>query len=143
MKTILGMTSLYVCTVVFIIVLADEGLLSVAGVSTSELMQMMPYFDKIAHFCLMGFLALLVNLSLSCRQVQFFGQSWLLGSMIVLVPVVAEEFSQLLIPGRSFDLGDLAADGVGIWAFGRFAVYLYQRRLLSLNAPMNKVLQSD
>jgi VanZ family protein len=43
----------------------------------------------------------------------------LLGSLVVVILAAAEEVSQLYIPGRSFDLLDLAADALGIWLLGR------------------------
>ena len=49
----------------------------------------------------------------------FAGRPVLLGSVAVLILAAAEEVSQLYIPGRSFDLFDLAADALGIWFLGR------------------------
>jgi hypothetical protein len=56
----------------------------------------------------------LTSLALRCRSIRFRGQTFLLGTLIVTIVVVAEEFSQLWIPGRDFDLLVLSADLIGI-----------------------------
>ena len=78
-----------------------------------------PGGDKFCHFLIFGGLALVANHSLRCRTVAFAGGRVLLGSLVVLILAAAEEVSQLYIPGRSFDLLDLAADALGIWLLGR------------------------
>jgi len=78
-----------------------------------------PGGDKLCHFLIFGGLALVANHSLRCRSVAFAGRPVLLGSVAVLILAAAEEVSQLYIPGRSFDLFDLAADALGIWFLGR------------------------
>lgn len=83
-----------------------------------------PYFDKIAHFVLMGGLSLLVNLALKVRKVKLLSISYLLGSVAVLVIVTIEEASQIFVRGRAFDLGDLVADYLGIIIFGEFARFI-------------------
>lgn len=80
-----------------------------------------PYGDKLAHFFLMGFLSFLVNLLLNARTFGFGKLRYLLGSVIVLVLVTIEEFSQLFVRGRTFDWRDLVADFVGIIIFGEIA----------------------
>ncbi len=72
-----------------------------------------PLGDKICHFAFMFTWTLLINLALSRRTIPG-GGPLLLGSLIVTLLVLAEEFSQLWIPGRSFDLIDLAADFLGL-----------------------------
>jgi len=72
-----------------------------------------PLGDKICHFTFMLTWTLLINLALSRRTIPG-GGPLLVGSLIVALMVIAEEFSQLWIPGRSFDLVDLAADSLGL-----------------------------
>jgi hypothetical protein len=55
------------------------------------------------------------------REIPAFGRSFLLGSMIVAVLCTIEEFTQIRIPWRTFDYGDLAADYAGILFFGWLA----------------------
>ena len=89
-----------------------------------------PYFDKIAHFFLMGGFSFLVNLVLRVREFSVWKFRYLLGSLIVLIIVTIEEFSQIFISGRAFDLGDLVADYLGIFIFGELARIIYRKYLL-------------
>ena len=75
----------------------------------------------------MGVLSFLVNLTLSARSFQIWKFRYLLGSLIVLVIVTLEEFSQIFIRGRAFDLTDLIADYLGIFLFGELAGFVYRR----------------
>lgn len=78
-----------------------------------------PMGDKFCHCVLMFTFSVLANLALRCREIRLGGQTVLLGAVLVTIVVATEEFSQLWIPGRDFDLLDLAADLVGI-ACGAF-----------------------
>lgn len=115
------LTAVYIFILAVIIFLADtkgtQYLLSFVG--------NIPYGDKIGHFCLMGTFSFLVNLSLKCRAVYRI----LLGSLIVLSIVTTEEFSQIFVSGRTFDLGDLLFDFIGIVIFGEAARFVCQRYL--------------
>jgi polysaccharide biosynthesis protein VpsQ len=73
-----------------------------------------PMGDKVCHCALMFTFSALTNLALRCREIRLGGQTVLLGAVLVTIVVATEEFSQLWIPGRDFDLLDLAADLVGI-----------------------------
>jgi hypothetical protein len=73
-----------------------------------------PLGDKFCHCAFMFTFSVLANLALRCRAIPLGGQTVLLGTVIVTIIVVAEEFSQLWIPGRDFDLLDLSADLLGI-----------------------------
>ncbi len=87
----------------------------------------LPFGDKIGHFCLMGMFSFLLNLTLNAKSVGFGKFRYLLGSLIVLALVTLEEFSQIFISGRSFDLGDLAFDYLGIFLFGELARFVCQK----------------
>ena len=73
--------------------------------------QSFPLGDKAGHFVLMGTLAFLLNRALAGRTIR---PGLQLGGAIVAVFVVAEELSQLWLPWRTFDCGDLVADFLGI-----------------------------
>ncbi len=83
-----------------------------------------PLGDKICHFGLMLTLCVLSNLVLKCRPLSLH-RGILLGTLIVAILVVGEEFSQIWIPGRSFDLLDLTADFLGITAGNLVAGRMY------------------
>ncbi len=113
------LTACYVLTLAGIIFAADTR-------STSYVLNFVgniPFGDKLGHFFLMGIFAFLLNLSLDCRKVWLF----LFGSLIVLGIVTLEEFSQIFIRGRSFDLTDLVFDFFGILLFGELARMIYPR----------------
>jgi len=97
-----------------------------------------PYGDKIAHALLYGMMAFLLNYALGFRRVllpqhlllkhkikvifSFIFKGALanapyMGSIIILTFAVFEECSQYYIPSRTFDLGDLGADFVGMVLF--------------------------
>ena len=69
-----------------------------------------PYGDKIAHALLFGVMALLLNRALDFKSCCNF----LVGSIAVLSFATIEEFSQIFISSRSFDLLDLLADFIGV-----------------------------
>ncbi|WP_420598213.1 VanZ family protein [Neptuniibacter sp.] len=76
-----------------------------------------PGGDKISHIFVYGLLALLLNLSTKCKCIPFRGCSIYLGSICVFIFVTLEEFSQHLIPTRTFDLKDCVASLIGILVF--------------------------
>jgi VanZ family protein len=101
---------LFVVLIVLIVYAADTGI----GKPVFDAVRALPLGDKISHFLLMGTLSALTNLAFRCRRV---GTSRLapgIGTLIVIFIVVAEEISQIWIPGRTFELLDLAADFLGI-----------------------------
>ncbi|MDQ3037265.1 MAG: VanZ family protein [Myxococcota bacterium] len=87
-----------------------------------------PLGDKLGHVVLMGTLALTVDLALHARTVTVARVPLRVGSMAVLAVVVLEELSQRWLPSRNFDLGDLAADVIGIAIGGALASLLLRRR---------------
>ncbi|SDJ82033.1 hypothetical protein SAMN04488540_1148 [Ferrimonas sediminum] len=97
--------------ILWIIYLANSGGDSVFF----DLVRHLPYGDKLGHFCLFGLLTLAANLGTGLRTV-LFGR-WYLGTTLVSLFVLLEELSQILLPRRTFDLADLAADLAGIVLF--------------------------
>ncbi len=119
-------TAIYVFMIAGIIVLANyKGtayLLNFVG--------QIPYGDKLGHFFLMGIFSFLVNLVLQIKTIKVWKINYLLGSLIVLVIITIEEFSQIFISGRAFDYGDLVFDYLGILIFGEIARFIYRRYLI-------------
>ena len=82
--------------------------------------------DKWLHFVLVGTLALLLNLSLNLATVSR-RSSWLLwGTFVMLLLATLEELSQQWISSRTFDLGDLACNFLGILIIGHLP-WLFRR----------------
>ncbi len=86
-----------------------------------------PFGDKIGHFGLIGMLAFVVNVLFSSKTIRLYRFQVFLGSLIVALAVTLEEFSQLFISYRTFELGDLTADYLGILLFSYLAKYLRQK----------------
>jgi len=109
--------------VIYIFILA--GIVVLADVRETQFLfrfiRRLPYGDKLGHFFLMGMFSLMVNLALKAKTVRIWKLSYLLGSLIVLAIVTAEEVSQIFIRGRTFDARDLLADAAGIFIFGEIA----------------------
>ena len=118
------LTGVYIFILVLIVFLADR--------KESQFLfrpiRNLPYGDKAGHFLLMGLFSLILNLALSCRTVKIWKLNLLSGSLIVALVVTLEEFSQLFVRYRSFDLVDLCFDYAGIIFFGQLASYLKKKR---------------
>jgi VanZ family protein len=118
-----------IITLIYIFILA--GIVVLADAQQTQYLftpiRKFPFGDKIGHFCLMGVFSLLVNLALNTKTIQLWKLNYLLGSLIVLTMVTAEEFSQIFIPGRTFDLSDLIFDYAGIFIFGEIARFIYRK----------------
>lgn len=112
--TIWAVTAGFLLFIITVIIYADKGILP----RPISLIYSYAWGDKLAHFVLIGLLAFLVNLSLSAKRLKVFSSSVLLGSFLVSIAVIIEEFSQLFISGRSFSLLDLTFDFLGIAAAG-------------------------
>jgi hypothetical protein len=98
----------FIC-IVFIIFLADTADHNFAF----RLIGDIPYGDKMMHGLLYGIMALFLNYGLNYKL--FYSVQ--LGAVIVLIFATLEEISQYWIPSRTFDLGDLLADFLGVLLF--------------------------
>lgn len=114
-RAVIGM--MYLGVIALIIFLADRG----DSQFIFSWIRSIPGGDKIGHFILIGGLAFVANFCLSCRSLKIGQRHFLLGSFIVVLLASLEEFSQLFIRYRTFDLLDLAFDFLGIWLLGRLA----------------------
>ncbi|WP_371374826.1 VanZ family protein [Thalassotalea aquiviva] len=75
-----------------------------------------PFGDKVGHFLMYGVLALLANFAFKFRFI-WQNQTYQLGSLLVLIFSLSEEFSQLLFATRTFSVADIMANVVGITFF--------------------------
>jgi VanZ family protein len=86
-----------------------------------------PGSDKLGHFVLIGGLAFMLNLALGMRRIALGPVHVALGGLLIAVAITMEEFSQLYIPSRKFDWGDLAANYAGILCAGWLASWWLRR----------------
>lgn len=100
----------------YIIFLADTADLNYG----LEIVKIIPYGDKFFHALLYGMMAMFLNYGLGRKKV--YGMQ--LGSVLVLLFATAEEFSQIFIATRTFDLYDLLADVVGVILFSYITISL-------------------
>lgn len=80
-----------------------------------------PHGDKFGHFVLVGGLAFCANVLLKLKTTRLFNHDFLLGSLLVFIFMTFEEFSQIFIPTRNFDLLDLFCNYFGILTIGYLA----------------------
>jgi len=98
--------------ILFIIFLADTADHNFAF----RLIGHIPYGDKVMHGVLYGTMALFLNYGLKFKNYKFiFNLQW--GAMAVLLFATIEEITQYWLPSRTFDLGDLLADVIGVILF--------------------------
>lgn len=114
-----GAVAGYVLLLSGIVILADRG--TAPWVFTAA--GLIPYGDKVGHTVLMGLLAFFLNGAFCCRMVPIARGRLLLGSLITYLLVFAEELSQIWIASRNFDVYDMLFDVVGIYLFGRLALW--------------------
>lgn len=93
--------------------------------------------DKLVHFSAYFILgALFARAFLASRVLTAPGERrWTRGGAAGLLYGVADEIHQSFVPGRTFSLWDMAADGLGAFA-GAYVVWVLARRLgLAERAP--------
>jgi VanZ family protein len=94
--------------------LADFGALGPVG----RFVNAHAWLDKLIHFAMYGVLALLVNTALFTRPHWSWARSVVTGSIVALIASTVEEYTNLLVPCRSWSLGDLSANYLGILCIG-------------------------
>lgn len=124
--------------VVSLIVTADVG----RGRSFFAWVGQVPAGDKVGHLVMFGLLAFLANAAMDGVRLRVCGFLLLKGSVVVAIPVMFEEVSQLFFVSRTFDVLDLLADAVGISLGGWLALILLRRaRAWSLRVSRSSVWQ--
>ncbi|HCX21868.1 MAG: hypothetical protein CMB80_25025 [Flammeovirgaceae bacterium] len=70
------------------------------------------YGDKVGHLVLYGILGMFLNIALRNRMIH--NTKLPLGSVIVLIFAIVEEFTQLAFETRTFDYIDMLCDVIGL-----------------------------
>lgn len=102
--------SLAVVFILWIIIDADLGIEN----PFVQLVQQVPWGDKVGHLCIFASLTLLANYALSYSHFKLFEMEILTGSILVLGFALTEEGTQSFFPTRTFDFGDILGDLLGI-----------------------------
>lgn len=97
----------FICWLISMADLNKENLIMTIG-------HKVPSGDKIGHFLLFGMLAYFLNCALKFKQFNYKNRRLYLGSVIVLLFAVCEEFSQLAFENRTFDWVDMVFDFWGV-----------------------------
>ncbi|MEL7219769.1 MAG: VanZ family protein [Bacteroidota bacterium] len=97
----------------WIIIMADLG----QKTGLSHFVRGLPHGDKFGHFILYGILAFLVNMALNNKKIKILSFQVLLGAAAVLIFAVLEEFTQIKLQTRDFELLDIICDLGGIVCF--------------------------
>lgn len=90
-------------------------------------MSEIPQWDKYFHFCATGTLCFLINAVLSFRTFKIGKVRILWGTLIAMFMSITDEYSQTFIPGRVFDVWDIAAACSGAVVFGWLGLILYEK----------------
>lgn len=76
-----------------------------------------PFYDTIGHFILIGLATFFAHLALKKRKIRILAARVPLAPLLVSFFTLADEILQTLSPYRTFSMSDLAADLVGISFF--------------------------
>ncbi len=121
MTKIIGFISaVFFCFILWIIYLANTGSQSIFF----DIVDSIPYGDKLGHFCLFGVLTLGTNFAFKLKKVSIRVSKIYLGTIIVLTFAFAEEFSQFFLKTRTVDVVDLLAGIAGIVVFSFITRYI-------------------
>lgn len=130
-------TMLYLLGLVTIFVLSDVGWFQYARSALNGYVPQtwinhfpsrLPHDDKMAHFFLIGFLALLANMSFRISFFKIARVNTLKGSLFVFIFVTIEEGSQVFFSARTCSWGDLMASYLGIICVDALLRYLIHHR---------------
>jgi len=97
-----------------------------------ELIDSIPFGDKLGHFVLYGSLSIFTVIALNYHCVLIKERHIPSGAILVLVLAILEEATQLFLANRTFDMIDISADIVGIFVF-TYLFLMGKKRYSKLN----------
>jgi len=110
----LRITLLYAMLILAVVLLADSGRLPRMAQSVHDL----PHADKVIHFSIFGTLALCLNLALASNRRWSVTRAIVTGSILVAAASTLDETTNLLVAYRTWSLGDLSANYLGVVCLG-------------------------
>ena len=117
------LTILFALFIVAIIVLADMGKLALLNI-----INQIPYADKVGHFFLYGILTLLVDLTIIRSRPSSSPKLLVVRYGLILALLIGlEEFSQRYFHSRHSDVVDLTASYLGVAFFSWLALKINRR----------------
>jgi len=105
---------LYASLILGVVLLADSGHLPRSIQHIHDL----PHVDKLIHFSIFGSLALCINLALASNHRWSVTRAIVTGSMLVVMASSLDEGTNFLVSTRSWSVGDLAANYLGVLCLG-------------------------
>jgi len=108
------LTLLYASIIMVVVLLADSNHLP----SSIQYIHDLPHFDKLIHFSIFGSLALCINLTLASNLRWSVTRAIVTGSILAVMVSTLDEGSNLVVASRSWSLGDLAANYLGVLCLG-------------------------
>jgi polysaccharide biosynthesis protein VpsQ len=122
-------TLLYASLLLCAVLLADTGLVP----EFLQHFRHLSFVDKVTHFSLFGLLAFFANATLILKSRWSPTRAIVTGSILVMVIASIDELSNLVITHRTWSLGDVAANYLGILCLGVVPMvawqWTHQRRL--------------
>lgn len=91
--------------------------------SVADYINTRPPIDKALHFLMYGLLALLVNAAMIGQRRWPPLRAFTVGTIVVLIAATIEEASNMVVMHRSWSLGDLAANYLGIICLGSLPLW--------------------
>jgi polysaccharide biosynthesis protein VpsQ len=99
----------------FLFIISMVGCQTHLGLAIKDVISSIPFGDKLVHLGMMVVLSYLLFYAMKRRQVNILGRNLLLSSLILAIGITVEEFSQLFIPARNFEILDLICNYAGIY----------------------------
>jgi putative effector of murein hydrolase len=103
---------LLLCLFAFVIIITIAN--SEYGSKIFSFIRYIPGEDRTGHFVVFATICFVVNLWFEFKYIKVFDKPILVGSVVTLLVAMIEEFSQIFIETRTFDLYDLLADILAI-----------------------------
>ncbi|RMG88674.1 MAG: hypothetical protein D6714_00295 [Bacteroidetes bacterium] len=117
------LTLTYLSLFISVVFLASSG--SALSFFILDKLHVIPFYDKILHLGLLSGLTWLLNTSFPSRRYRLGGVILFGTSILLAIAMTCEEFSQIFIPWRNFEMMDLICNYAGILT-GNF-LSLYKR----------------
>ncbi len=125
---------------IFLLVIILVGFQTPVGLTIKDCIASVPFGDKAIHFTLMAALAFLLCTCRRQQRVNILGYGVLTSSLLLAFGITLEEFSQIFIPSRNFEMMDLVCNYAGIYFGSLFPELLNLKHLSDANHYSSETL---